>query len=63
MTTPTPIAAVVQAAELATAGQAAAAAATRNAATIANLAEGITTPPSSPAVSVAPGAVNGHGGG
>lgn len=57
------IAAAVQAAELATAAQTAAAVATLNAATIGTLSQGVAAPPGSPAVSVAPGAVNGHGGG
>lgn len=59
----TAIAAVVQAAELATAGQTAAAAATLNAAAIGTLTHGISSPPGRAAVSAAPGAVNGHGGG
>ena len=59
----TAIAAVVQAAELATAGQTAAAAATRNAAAIGTLAHGTSSPPASAAVSVAPGTASVHGGG
>lgn len=58
----TKIAAAVQAAELATAGQASAAVATRNAAAIGTLAQGVSSPPSSPAASVAPGTADGQGG-
>lgn len=59
----TAIAAVVQAAELATAGQTAAAAATRNAHAIGTLAVGASSPPGSPAVSDPPTAAQGAYGG
>lgn len=59
----TKIAAVVQAAELATAGQSAAQAATRNAAMIGTLSQGVDPPPSSPAASEPPGAAQGGYGG
>lgn len=59
----TKIADAIAAAELATTGQASAAAAVRNAATIGNLAQGVSSPPSSPAATVAPGAAGGQGGG
>lgn len=59
----TKIADAVQAAELATAGQSAAAAATRNAAAIGNLVQGVSSPPGSLTVTVVPGATDGQGGG
>lgn len=53
----------VAAAELATAGQAAARAATINAASIAALSAGVTVPEPIPAVTGPPGTADGQGGG
>lgn len=63
MTAPRTIGSVVQAAELATAGQTAARAAVVNAATIAALSAGVTVPTPIPPVSGPPGAADGQGGG
>jgi hypothetical protein len=61
MTTPRTIDAAVQAAELATAAQTAADAATLNAASIAALSQGITRPADPPAAYGRPSATDGHG--
>lgn len=63
MNGPPPIAAAVAAAQAATAGQAAAQAATRNAAAIGNLAQGVTSPPSSSAATGVSDTADGQGGG
>jgi hypothetical protein len=59
----TRIADVLQAAGKATAVQASAAAAVRNAAAVGSIAAGVSSPPGPAAVTVAPGTANGHPGG